>query len=505
MIGSILTVGVWTLLSRVLGFARDIAIAATLGSGPVAEAFLVAFRLPNLFRRFFAEGAFNMAFVPMFSKRLETGDDPAGFAREAFSGLASVLIAFTLIGQIAMPAMVLALASGFAGDDRFDLAVLYGRIAFPYILFISLAALLSGVLNAAGRFKAAAAAPTLLNACFLGGLGLAHLSGGDYGAALAWAIPVAGVAQVALVWWAARRAGFALIPGRPSLSPRMKRLVVVAAPAMLAGGVMQINLIVGQQVASFHPGAIAWLAMADRLYQLPLGVVAIAIGVVLLPELSRRLAAADLTAARDAYNRATEFALALTVPAAVALVVIAEPLIGGLFGRGAFTDADVAATALAVAVYGAGLPAFVLQKTLQPLYFAREDTRTPLRFALVALVVNAVLAIGLAPLIGWIAAAWGTTLAGWTMVWLLWRGARAHGDASASDARLRGRLPWILVSAAGMGVLLWGLAQVLPQGSSRSLLVMVPAGIVAYFALCQITGALPLGELKGAMRRPPRG
>ena len=504
---SFLTVGVWTMASRVLGFVRDILIAAFLGAGPVAEAFMIAFSLPNMFRRFFAEGAFNMAFVPMFSKRLEGDENPKGFAQDAFAGLGSLLVGFSLLAILAMPWLVLAMASGFQGDERFDLAVLYGRIAFPYILFISLAALLSGVLNATGRFAAAAAAPVLLNIIFIGAMTLAHLAGWSIGLALAWCVPLAGIAQLALVWTAASRAGFRMGLTLPRLSPEMKRLAVIAFPAMLAGGVVQVNLLVGRQVASFFDGAIAWLSYADRLYQLPLGVVGIAIGVVLLPDLSRRLRAGDTDGGRNAFNRAGEISLALTIPAAVALVVIPLPLVSVLFERGAFAASDAAATALAVAVYGAGLPAFVLQKVLQPLYFAREDTKTPFRYALVALVVNAVLAIGLAPVFGYIAAAIGATLAGWAMAILLWNGARGMGEEAMLDDRFRHRLPRICAAAAIMGGVLWvtsrAAAPWLSGGAERylALAVLVAVSIVAYFAAGRLLGAFSPQDLRKAIRR----
>ena len=268
LMSGIFTVGLWTLLSRVMGFVRDVMIAGYLGAGPVAEAFLVAFSLPNMFRRFFAEGAFNMAFVPMFSKRLEAGDDPEGFAQDAFVGMAFILTMFTIIGVIAMPGLVFLMASGFVGDERFDPAVEYGRLAFPYILFISLAALISGVLNASGRFMAAAAAPVVLNIVFIAavligaalgrpgsgalGIGIDQALGLRVGNTLALSVPLAGLAQLALVWWAARRAGFTLrLNRRPRLTPDLRRLAIIAAPAALAGGVVQINLLVGRQVASF--------------------------------------------------------------------------------------------------------------------------------------------------------------------------------------------------------------------------------------------------------------
>ncbi|MEM1373917.1 MAG: murein biosynthesis integral membrane protein MurJ [Pseudomonadota bacterium] len=512
MIRAFATVGLWTMLSRILGFVRDIMIAAFLGAGPVAEAFVIAFSLPNMFRRFFAEGAFNMAFVPLFSKKLEAGDDPEGFARDALTGLALVLVVFTTLALFAMPWLVFAMASGFVGDARFDLATLYGRIAFPYIFFISLAALASGVLNAAGHFVAAAAAPVLLNILFVAALIVGDGLGWDAGLTLSWAVPFAGIAQLALVWVAAKRAGFALVPRWPRLTPDLRRLAIIAAPAALAGGVVQVNLLVGRQVASYFEGAAAWLYYADRLYQLPLGVVGIAIGIVLLPDLSRRLQADDSAGGQQAFSRAAEMALALTLPAAVALMVIPLPLVSVLFERGAFSAADSAPTALAAAVYGAGLPAFVLQKVLQPLYFAREDTRRPFRYALVAMGLNAAIAIGLAPVVGYIAAALGATLAGWGMTWLLWRGTRDMGQAATPDARFWARLPRIALASALMGAVLLAasatLANLLSQDGVRyaALVALIAVGIASYAVAAQLTGAFRLSQLKRDLRRsaPPQ-
>ena len=507
MLGGFLTVGGWTLLSRLLGFARDVMIAAFLGTGPAAQAFIVAFSLPNMFRRFFAEGAFNMAFVPMFSKKLESGDEPLEFARDAFSGLASILITLSVIAMVLMPWLVWAMASGFVGDERFDLAVTYGRIAFPYILFISLAALLSGVLNATRRFTAAAAAPVLLNVIFIAALVVGNLAGLDVGLTLAWMVPVAGIAQLALVWVAARRAGFALYPAWPKLTPDLKRLAIIAAPAALAGGVVQVNLLVGRQVASQFDAAVAWLYNADRLYQLPLGVVGIAIGIVLLPELSRRLQAGDETGGQEAFSRAAELSLALTIPAAIALMVIPLPLVEVLFQRGKFGPDDTAATAAAVQIYGLGLPAFVLQKVYQPLFFARADTKTPFYYALVAMVINAGLAIGLAPIIGYLAAAIGATLAGWGMVILLWGGSRRMGKAARLDQQFRRRIGRIIMASVLMGALLWGMQLILNPmlGAATwrylALALLVATGVIGYFGIGQMIGAFRLTEFRRALRR----
>ena len=507
LLSGILTVGGWTLMSRILGFVRDVLIAGFLGPGILMDAYVAAFRLPNMFRRFFAEGAFNAAFVPMFSKRLEAEENPEAFASLALSGLSLVLLTLTALAMIFMPALVYATAEGFYGDARFDVTVEYGRIVFPYIFFISLAALLSGVLNATGRFAAAAAAPVVLNVLLVTAMTVAWIMGGPVAQALIWTIPFAGIAQLALVWAAADRAGIRVRPVRPRWTPEMKHLVSVAVPAALAGGVVQINLLVGQLVASNYEKALSWLYSADRLYQLPLGVVGIAVGIVLLPDLSRRLKAGDDTGARNALSRAGELSLALTIPCAVALMIIPLPLVSVLFERGAFGPDDTAATALAVAIYGLGLPAFVLQKILQPVFFAREDTKSPFRFALVAMVVNAVLAVGLSFAIGWLAAAIATTAAAWVMVWQLARGGRAFGKVARFDDRFRRRIWRIIAASVLMGVVLWAVSALLTPlfglGGWRwlALLALLAAGTVAYALSGQLLGAFRLSEFKEAMRR----
>lgn len=512
LLSGLLTVGGWTMASRVVGFVRDAMIVALLGTGPAYQAFIIAFSLPNIFRRFFAEGAFNMAFVPMFARRLEKGEDPLQFARESFSALTGVLVALMLVAQIAMPLLVLSMASGIAGDESFDLSVLFGRITFPYIVFISLAALLSGVLNATGRFAAAAAAPVLLNFIFIGFMGTAVWMGWNVPMALIWSVPVAGAAQFLLVWWAARRAGFSLLPGIPRFTPQVRELAIIAAPAALASGVVQLNLLIGRQVASYFDKAIDWMYTADRLYQLPLGVVGIAVGIVLMPELSRRIAAGDQKAARDALSRGGEISLALTIPAAVALLVIPDTLVSVLFERGKFVAADVHGTAVATAIYGLGLPAFVLQKVLQPLYFARSDTKTPFYYAVWSMLVNAAFAIGLAPVIGWPAAAYGTTVAGWAMVVFLWWGTRHMDDSARFDARFRKHVPRQIAAAVIMGAVLMIADQALhsylymPGIRYLALLVVVLLGAVAYFGAVAAFGALRLSDFRTKPKpQPPAG
>ena len=507
LIRNVVVLGGWTLISRGAGFARDMMMASYLGAGPVADAFNVAFSLPNMFRRFFAEGAFNQAFVPLYAKKLEAGEDARSFAQDAFSGMVLVLSLFTVIGTLAMPWLVWAMASGFVGDPRFDLAVEFGRITFVYIFFISLFALLSGVLNAHGKFAEAGFVPVLMNLVFIAAMGLAVWQGWDMGLTLAWTVPVTGVAQLGWTWWAAARAGFSPRLRLPRWTADLRHLLVIAGPALLAGGVVQINLIVSRQVASGTEGAISWMSYADRLYQLPLGVVGIAIGTALLPELSRRLRAGDSAGGREALNRGAEFALALTLPAAVALVVIAMPLVQVLYQRGAFGPDDAANTALALAAYGLGLPAFVLHKVLQPLFYAREDTRSPFRYALWSMLVNAGFAFALLPVIGFIAAALATTVSAWIMVLQLWLGARRMDEAAHFDARLKSRLWRILLACGVMGGVLWGLTVALGPALDAAhwrwlaLGGLVLGGMVSYFAAGALFGAFRLSEFKAAMRR----
>ncbi len=507
LFSGLFTVGFWTLTSRILGFLREILLTAYIGPGPVMDAFVAAFRLPNMFRRFFAEGAFNAAFVPMFSKRLEADEDAKGFAQDAFNLLAAAVLALVGLAMVFMPGLVWLTAEGFYGDQRFDLAVDYGYVVFPYILFMSLAALFSGVLNATGRFAAAAAAPVLLNIFACSALILGAISGGEVIWWLITVIPIAGVAQLALVWVATERAGIRIRPGKPRLSPEMRNMVRIAIPAALAMGVTQVNLVVGQLVASKTEKAVSWLFAADRLYQLPLGVVGIAVGIVLLPDLSRRLRADDKEGARNAFSRAGEFTLLLTIPSTIAFIIIPNPLVSVLFERGQFSAQDTTATALAVAVYGVGLPAFMLQKLLQPLFFARENTRSPFHYALVAMAVNAGLAFGLYPVLGWIAPAIAASAAGWVMVALLAIGGRRMGEEARFDDRFKRRAWRIVAASLGMGVVLFaaihifGWAFEVAGWRYLALIILIKVAAATYFFLGHVFGAFEVSEFRRALRR----
>jgi putative peptidoglycan lipid II flippase len=513
------TVGGLTMVSRVFGFLRDILIAAVLGTGVVADAFVVAFRLPNLFRRLFAEGAFNSAFVPLFAKRLETdGTDGARqFAEEAFAGLFAMLLLVTAIAQILMPWLVLGLALGFDAG-KLDLATSLSRIAFPYLLCMSLVALLSGLLNALHRYTAAAAAPIVLNLVLCSVMLFAYwwgYRGEAAGYILVWGVAVAGFLQLAMLWFAARQAGFALRLRLPRLSDNVRRLIALGIPGVIAGGITQINIVVGTSIASLQDAAVSYLYYADRLYQLPLSIVGVAIGVVLLPDLSRHLGAGDMKAAEDSQNRSMELALLLTLPAAIALLVAAEPIIRVLFERGAFTHQDTVATAWALAAFAIGLPAFVLIKVLQPAFFAYEDTRTPMHYAAVNLVINAggsvalffaFKAAGLMPHVG---IALATSVAAWINALLLWMTLKRRGQF-AVDSRLARNLPLIVLASVvmGAGVVAIGMALeplLHPRAGlavqAGALSGLVAGGAVLFAAIIVGTGVMSPAQLKRKLKR----
>lgn len=402
------TVASGTLASRVLGFTREMLMAAALGTGPVADAFYAAFQFPNTFRRLFAEGAFNAAFVPLFAKEIEQNglDGARRFSEEVFGVLFTVLLVVTIAMELAMPLLVATIiAPGFADDPgKFELTRALAAIMFPYLVCMSLAAMMAGMLNSLRRYFAAAIAPVFLNIILIAVLAAAWHQGWDgtaVGYGLSWGVLAAGVVQLAIVWFAARHAGIRLSFTRPRFTPNVRRLLWLALPAAITGGITQINQLIGTAIASTQNSAVSSLALADRVYQLPLGVVGIAVAIVLLPELARALKAGDDAEASSLQNRSIEFSLFLTLPAAAGLFVLAEPVVRVLYERGAFAaNGSTPLVAAVLAIFALGLPAFVLIKAFTPGYFAREDTRTPMIFAAFSVALNVTVALLTFPRIG---------------------------------------------------------------------------------------------------------
>ncbi len=515
LLRSIATVGSYTMASRILGFVRDILIASTLGAGLVADAFFVAFKLPNFFRRLFAEGAFNAAFVPLFTSRLEADGKRAAveFAADVMAVMLAFLLLFVTALQIAMPFAMYVFAPGFVDQpEKFDLSVVLTRITFPYLIFISLASLLGGVLNSLGRFAAAAATPIILNLCLIASLLVGVHFVPTAGHALAWGVAGAGIAQFLWLIAACRREGVHFPLPRPRLTPGVRRLLRLMLPGAVGAGVVQINLLIDIVIASLLPtGALSFLYYADRVNQLPLGVVGVAIGTALLPLLSRQLRAGEAAAARDSMNRGIEVALLFTVPGAAALMVIAEPVISVLFERGAFGPETTRATAYALMAYAVGLPAYVLVKVLGPGFFAREDTTTPVRIAIVGVAVNIALNLILMQFIAHVGIALATALASWLNAALLAIVLCRRGH-HAMDARLKARTLRILAASVGMAGGLWlamrGLGEALagpPAERIVALAALVIGGLVLYGVLAVAFGAARPADLRQLLRRERAG
>ncbi len=516
------TVGGLTLLSRVFGFLRDILIAATLGSGAVADAFFVAFRFPNLFRRLFGEGAFNSAFIPLFAKRLEGEGKAAAkaFAEEALAGLLFVLLIITVLAEIFMPLLMLGLAPGFdAVPEKYDLTVLLTRITMPYLLCMSLVALLSGVLNSVGKFVESSSVSIVLNltmmtATFIA-MGLGYTNEPVAGVIQAWGVFWAGILQLLLLLHGARRNGLSLRLRWPRMTPGVRDLIRLGIPGVVAGGVTQLNIMIGTIIASLQDGAVSHLYYADRVYELPLAIVGIAIGVVLLPDVSRHLRAGNHEAVMDSQNRSVEFAMLLTLPASVALAVVPTEIVQGLFQRGAFTAADVPFTAYALALFAFGLPSFVMIKVFSPAYFAREDTKTPMRYATISLTANTLGSIGLfflfrkLGLMPHLGIALATTLGGWLNASLLYTTLVRRG-AFVADNRLQRTLPRILLASLLMGVALYALAPWLAPWLSAqagvvlrmsALALLVGAGLLVYAVAAVLLGATQVRQFRKFLRR----
>jgi putative peptidoglycan lipid II flippase len=513
LIRSVTTVGSYTLVSRVMGFVRDILTAALLGAGPVADAFFVAQRLPNLFRSLFAEGAFSAAFVPLFAGTMaEHGKERARvFAEDALAVLLAALLIFVLLGEIFMPWVMAVIAPGFGDDpDKFALAVALGRITFPYLLFIALVALQGGVLNSVDRFAAAAATPTLLNLFLIAALLMMRRFGWHDGRALAWAITGAGLAQFLWLMFSCARAGLALRLPWPRLTPEVRRTLAIMGPGAVGAGVTQVNLLISTALASFLPGgSVSYLYYADRLNQLPLGVVGIAVGTAILPPLSRHIRLGEHEDAVTTQNRGLELALLLTLPAAVALAVLAHPILAVLFQRGAFGPADTAATAAALAAYAAGLPAFVLVKVLAPAFFARHDTATPVKVAIAAMAMNLALTLILMQFLAHVGIALATSAAGWVNALIL-LALLVRREHFGLDARARRNLPRIAAAALGMGVMLALLRGALAPALAGTVPLRIMAlaglcggGLAAFGLLAVALGIADWRALRSRLRRQP--
>ncbi len=506
VIKSSVVFGIFTMISRVLGFIRDIMMAAVLGAGAITDCFVVAFKLPNFFRRLFAEGAFSASFVPIFSATLEKDgkEEAIKFAEEAFACLAITLLFFVALIEIFTPALIYVMANGFVGDDaKFALAVTLTRFTFPFILFVSLVSLLAGILNSLGKFAATAATPIILNLCLISALLFASDVMETPAHTLAIAVSVAGFIQVIFLFRACYNAGYRIRVKLPRLTPKVKKLLIVMWPAALGAGVVQLNLLLDMIIASYLPDAsMSYLYYADRLNQLPIGVIGVALGTVLLPFLSRSIAAGNEEQVVKSQNQAIEMGLFFTIPAAVAFFIVPADLIQVLFERNNFTPTATAQTSLTLAAYSLGLPAYVLAKVFVPGYFARGDTKTPLKFAIVALFVNVSLNLILMQYFAHVGLAMATAVSAWINVLMLSTGLILRGHYRI-EWSLSKRLAKYVLCSLIMGVVVWQVQKYtspMIDGTAAEqisgLLILVFSGLGVYLLSTFLTKTVKKEELR---------
>ncbi len=520
IIKSMATVSGLIMLSRVFGFARQVLISGVIGASgsPVADAFWAAFRLPNMFRRLLAEGAFQAAFIPLFQGRHVDGghEEAKQFAEDVLAWLIFILTGLTALVMLAAPAFVYLLASGFKSDpEKFELTTTFVRIMFPYLTMMSLVGLCGGMLNALHKFAAAAAAPLALNICMI--IAVLLYANEDVvitGYAASWGVFAGGVVQLAILLFGIWRSGFILKLRLPRLTEHIKRLLMLGWPGFIGASALQVNGFIGTNIASREAGAISWLMNADQLYQLPLAMIGITLGIVLMPTISRAVKEGNEKRAREGLNRGLEIALLFALPAAAALIAMPVLVCAALYtdfagdalkvvGRdaSAYTLADATATGHALMLFAFGLPAFCLHKVLISAFFARENTKTPMKFSLTAIAINATLAIALFPHLSYLAIPIATVIASWTEVSLLsWQ--LAKQGILRPDRRLLSRAPRIFLSAAIMGGVVYLavqyqqlLSEVLLGQLWLVLLAITFVGAAIYGAMCLLLGGAKLSDL----------
>jgi putative peptidoglycan lipid II flippase len=500
------TVAGLTGVSRILGFIRDILTAAILGAGAVSDAFFVALKLPNFFRRVTAEGAFSVAFVPLYSGIMESkGQEKAGlFASNALAVMLLFLVPFTLLALMAMPYIIYVIAPGFAHDVlRYELAIDLSRITFPYLLMMSLTALLGGILNAHDKFAPFASAPIFFNLCLIAALLWFTPITATPGHAMALGVAAAGITQLLWLIYNVKKNGVPIVVKTPEFTPNIKKLFRLMGPGVIGAGVMHINLFADLILASLLAGgSISYLYYADRLNQLPLGMVGIAVGTALLPMLSKAIAANNDKETQHLFNRALEICLLLALPAAAALFVMPETLIGALFERGEFTHDDTLAAATVLKGYAVGLPAYIAVKVFSTAYWSQHDTMSPVKISIMTTSLNIALSIALIWPFGVAGIAIATGLVGWFQLGLLYWGLRKN-NALQFDDRFKSVVGKIILSTAVMGVILLALDnyfQVMDDGTELNkilrLVGLVLLGLIVYGLGVIKTGAVKPGDLK---------
>ena len=504
LIASTSTFSFFTLISRILGYVRDILIAIFLGTSLFADAFFVAFRIPNTFRRLFAEGAFNAAFIPSYagllaSKKTEADD----FAKNVFNLLFIILLLIVLLAEIFMPQLIFLIAPGFYKDpEKLNLAIYLSRITFPFLFFICLASFFSAILNSYNKFAAAAAAPIILNIVLIGALFFSQWINISDVTLLSYAVSLAGFLQFLILIFFVKKNFKPILTTKIKIDEKIKFFFKKLLPSIFSSGVTQINILVGTIVASFQAVAISYLYYADRVYQINLAVAGIAIGTVMLPELSKYIKNNDFEKVSNLQNRSLELSLFLSLPAAVALILASEQIITSLFGYGSFDKTSVINTALALYFFAFGVPAFSILKILSNLFFARNDTKTPFYLSIISVSLNIIISVSLFGKFGFIIIAISTSISSWINVLMHYYFIKKR-NLHTFDSQFIYRIPRIVLSVVAMGVSLYFLLiffsdKFIYNESWKSiyLFIIVIVCLFIYFVISNFSGAFKFKDIK---------
>ncbi len=504
LISSTSTFGFFTLISRILGYVRDILIAIFLGTSLFADAFFVAFRLPNTFRRLFAEGTFNAAFIPSYAGELTKNKVKAdNFAKNVFNILFIILFFLVLVAEIFMPQLIFLIAPGFYKDpEKLELATYLSRITFPFLFFICLASFFGAILNSYNKFAAAAAAPIILNIILIGSLFLSRWIDISHVLTLSYAVSIAGFLQLILLLFFVRKNFLPILSIKIKIDKKVKLFFNKLLPSIFSSGVTQINILVGTIIASFQAGAVSYLYYADRVYQINLAVSGIAVGTVMLPELSKHVKNKNFEQIKNLQNRALELCLFLSVPASVALVLASKEIITSLFGYGSFDNLSVVNTATALTFFAFGVPAFATLKIFSNFFFARNDTKTPFYLSIVSVFLNIIISLSLFSKIGFIIIPIATSISSWVNVFMHYYFIKKR-NLYIFDRKFIRKFPRMILSVVVMGLVLYLLLGIFSDKFNYNeswkfiyLFIIVAISLVCYFLISNFSGAFKFKDIK---------
>ena len=504
LIASTSTFGFFTLISRILGYVRDILIAIFLGTSFFADVFFVAFRLPNTFRRLFAEGTFNAAFIPSYAGALAKNKIEAdNFAKNVFNLLFIILLFFVLVAEIFMPQLIFLIAPGFYKDpEKLKLAVDLSRITFPFLFFICLASFFGAILNSYNKFAAAAAAPIILNVILIGSLFFSQWVNISDVLILSYAVSLAGFLQLIVLLFFVRKNFKPILSIKIKIDEQIKLFFRKLLPSIFSSGVTQINILVGTIIASFQAGAVSYLYYADRVYQMNLAVAGIAVGTVMLPELSKHIKNNNSEQITNLQNRALELCLFLSVPAAVALVLASDQIITSLFGYGSFDNVSVINTAIALTFFAFGVPAFSILKIFSNFFFARNDTKTPFYLSVVSVTLNIMISVSLFSRFGFVIIPIATSISSWINVLMHYYFIKKR-DLHIFDSKFIYKFPRMILSVVVMGIVLYLLLGFFTDKFDYNeswkfiyLFIIVIISLISYFLISNFSGAFKFKDIK---------